>query len=75
MGGRSGERRRAASVRTLSRRLEAAVGKEHAKTLLEIAEALTITEAQLERSEHLEVRHELLELRGALEAAARGFRS
>ena len=49
MGGRSGERRRAASVRTLSRRLEAAVGKEHAKTLLEIAEALTISEAQLER--------------------------
>lgn len=74
MGGRSGGKSRASSVRTLARRLEAAVGREYAKTLLEIAETLTIFEAQLERGEHLEVRHELLQLRRALEAAARRFR-
>ena len=73
MGGRSAKapRRRADNVRTLARRLEAAVGREYAKTMLEVAEALAIFEAQLERGEYRQVRSELLQLRRALEAAAR----
>ncbi len=76
MGGRTakGTRRRAAGVSTLARRLEAAVGREYAKTMLEVAEALAIFEAQLERGEYRQVRTELLQLRRALEAAAREFR-
>ncbi len=73
MGGRTakGTQRRAGSVRTLARRLEAAVGREYAKTMLEVAEALAIFEVQLERGEYRQVRTELLQLRRALEAAAR----
>ena len=76
MGGRTakGTRRRAESVRTLARRLEAAVGREYAKTMLEVAEALAIFEVQLERGEYRQVRTELLQLRRALEAAARDIR-
>ena len=76
MGGRTATqtRHRATGVGTLARRLEAAVGREYAKTMLEIAEALAIFEAQLERGEYLEVRTELLQLRQTLEAAARDIR-
>ena len=76
MGGRSGGgRSRATGVGTLARRLEAVIGKEYSKTLLEIAEALAIFEAQLERGEVLDVRTELLQLRRALEKTAADFRS
>ena len=74
MGGRSGSSKRgAANVGTLARRLEVAIGKEYSRTLLEIAEALTIFEAQLEQGDVREVRAELLRLRRALKTTARDF--
>ena len=46
----------------LARHVEAAVGKEYARTLLEFAETLTIFEAQLGRGEYRDVRSEMLRL-------------
>lgn len=73
--GRAGRTRRAIDTSGLARRLEAAVGKEYARTLLEIAGALTIFEAQLERGEPGDVGSKMFQLSRALKTAARQFRS
>lgn len=75
LGGRAGGKRRAVDASGLARRLEAAVGKEYARTLLEFAETLTIFEAQLERGEYRDVRSEMVRLSRALKTTARQFRS
>ena len=75
MGGRTGGKRRSTGIDQLERRLEAAVGTEYAKILVEISEALTIFEAQLAEGESLDVRTELLRLSRTLKKAAREFRS